>query len=204
MKVQRSLEGERELIKRACEGDGDAFAQLFKHYKPQIHLLCWRMAGNSALAEDYTQDVFLQLFRKLDTFRGESAFRTWLIRLTINVVLMGSRKNQRRKNGRPELSLDKKVYGELSGGFTSREYGVIDQKLGASVERIALLRAMEMLPPGCLQVFLLHEIEGYQHWEIAALLHCSIGNSKSQLHRARMRMRNNLKPVRRVPFSGLH
>jgi len=137
------------------------------------------MTGNSTEAEDLTQDVFIQVFRKLATFRGDSAFTTWLHRLTVNQVLMHFRKNHVRKE---ELTED----GEMPVGI------MIDRNRfnrTPVLDRLALNEAIAQLPRGYRIVFVLHDVEGLEHSEIASLLGCSIGTSKSQLHRARMRMR---------------
>jgi RNA polymerase sigma-70 factor (ECF subfamily) len=137
------------------------------------------MLGNSTEAEDLTQDVFVLVFRKLASFRGESAFTTWLHRLTVNQVLMHFRKNHVRKE---QLTED---------GEIPLEKIVDGNKFNRSpvLDRLALDEAIVQLPDGYRIVFVLHDVEGLEHSEIASLLGCSIGTSKSQLHRARMRMR---------------
>lgn len=156
-----------------------AFEEVFRLHHRRVYSLCLRMIGNSAEAEDLTQDVFLQVFRKLGTFRGESAFTTWLHRLTVNQVLMHFRKNYVTKE---QLTED----GEMPAGimFAQNRFNRM-----AVLDRLALDEAIVQLPHGCRMVFVLHDVEGLQHSEIASLLGCSIGTSKSQLHRARMRMR---------------
>jgi RNA polymerase sigma-70 factor (ECF subfamily) len=150
------------------------------------------MVGNPAAAEDLAQEAFLQLFRKIQTFRGESAFSTWLHRLTVNVVLM----RLRRKNV-IETSLDELAEQDESSGSPPREVGTPDLKLTGSVDRVNLDRAVAQLPPGYRAVFLLHDVEGYEHNEIADMMGCSIGNSKSQLHKARTRLRELLQEAER-------
>jgi RNA polymerase sigma-70 factor (ECF subfamily) len=150
------------------------------------------MVGNPATAEDLAQEAFLQLFRKIQTFRGESAFSTWLHRLTVNVVLM----RLRRKNV-IETSLDELAEQDESSGSPPREVGTPDLKLTGSVDRVNLDRAVAQLPPGYRAVFLLHDVEGYEHNEIADMMGCSIGNSKSQLHKARTRLRELLQEAER-------
>jgi RNA polymerase sigma-70 factor (ECF subfamily) len=140
------------------------------------------MTCNTAEAEDLTQDAFLHVFRKLGTFRGDSALSTWLYRVAFNTVLMHF-----RKKGLRHVSLDDPATNEL--GSPKREHGEIDKRLSTTVERIALARAMRDLPVGYRTVFLMHEVKGYDHREIARLLSCSVGNSKSQLHRAKSKMR---------------
>jgi RNA polymerase sigma-70 factor, ECF subfamily len=174
-----------ELVRRAQEGDPDAFASLFSAHKTKIYSLCLRMTCNTAEAEDLTQDAFLQAFRKLATFRGDSALSTWLYRVAVNTVLM-----HMRKKGLRVMSLDQPL--EEPDGSVKREQGKLDDRLSGSVDRIALTRAMKELPAGYRTIFVLHEVKGYEHHEIAHLLHCSVGNSKSQLHKAKTRMRELL------------
>jgi len=145
------------------------------------------MVGNTAEAEDLTQEAFLQLFRKIATFRGESAFSTWLHRLAVNVVLMKLRK----KSG-TETSLDEMTEPDEESGGPRRDFGTPDLRLSGSIDRVNLQRAVEQLPPGYKAVFVLHDVQGYEHNEIAEIMECSIGNSKSQLHKARMRLRELL------------
>ena len=145
------------------------------------------MVGNTAEAEDLTQEAFLQLFRKIATFRGESAFSTWLHRLAVNVVLMKLRK----KSGK-ETSLEQVTEPDEESGTPRRDFGTIDLRLSGSLDRVNLQRAVDQLPPGYKAAFILHDVQGYEHNEIAEMLGCSIGNSKSQLHKARMRLRDLL------------
>lgn len=174
-----------DLVRRAQEGDPDAFASLFNAHKTKIYSLCLRMTSNTAEAEDLTQDAFLQAFRKLATFRGDSALSTWLYRVAVNTVLM----HMRKKGLRP-VSLDQPL--DQPDGTIKREQGKLDDRLSGSVDRIALTRAMKELPAGYRTIFVLHEVKGYEHHEIARLLRCSVGNSKSQLHKAKTRMRELL------------
>jgi RNA polymerase sigma-70 factor (ECF subfamily) len=174
-----------ELVKRAQHGDSDAFAALFYAHKPRVYSLCLRMTNNTAEAEDLTQDAFLQVFRKLATFRGDSALSTWLYRVAVNTVLMHF-----RKKGLRQVSLDESSNQDTR--VVKREYGSLDERLSGSVDRIALARAMQDLPAGYRTIFLLHEIKGYEHQEIARILRCSVGNSKSQLHKAKLKMRELL------------
>jgi RNA polymerase sigma-70 factor, ECF subfamily len=144
------------------------------------------MTGNSSLAEDLTQDVFLQVFRKIQTFRAESAFSTWLYRLAVNIVLM-----RRRIKTLNETSLEARNE-EEGESFTRRELGRIDMGVSGVVDRVNLKRALKQLPHGYRQIFILHDVMGYEHHEIAEALGCSVGNSKSQLHKARVRLRKIL------------
>jgi len=144
------------------------------------------MVGNIAEAEDLTQDAFLQLHRKIATFRGDSAFSTWLHRLAINVVLM-----HLRRKGLSLISLDEAMEPTQDDG-PGRSFGVTDLSLAGSIDRLALEQAIADLPAGYRLIFVLHDIEGYEHNEIASMLDCSIGNSKSQLHKARLKLRDAL------------
>jgi RNA polymerase sigma-70 factor (ECF subfamily) len=174
-----------ELVKRAQEGDPEAFAALFCAHKARVYSICLRMTSNAAQAEDLTQDAFLQVFRKLSTFRANSALSTWLYRIAVNTVLMHFRKKALR-----QISLDEPSNQDAKQ--VRREYGGQDDRLSASVDRITLTRAIKDLPAGYKQIFLMHEVEGYEHQEIAKLLDCSVGNSKSQLHKAKLRIREFL------------
>lgn len=183
---------EAEAIQRAQKGDPEAFERLYRLHKGRVYSLCLRMLGNTAEAEDLTQEAFLQLFRKVHTFRGESAFSTWLHRLSVNVVLM----HLRRKT-LPQTSLEESMETDQGGEGPRREPGKDDPALVGSIDRVTLEEAIERLPRGYREVFLLHDVDGYEHNEIAELLGCSIGNSKSQLHKARLRLRQLLRQGRR-------
>jgi len=154
------------------------------------------MTGDIAEAEDLTQEAFLQLFRKISTFRGESAFSTWLHRLVVNVVLM-----HLRKKGLQQISLDEIDTSQEEP--VKRDYGDDDLRLLGSIDRIRLDRAIAALPPGYRTVFVLHDMEGYEHNEIAQIMNCSIGNSKSQLHKARMKLREYLRRDQKNPSQEL-
>jgi RNA polymerase sigma-70 factor, ECF subfamily len=175
------------VLARAQAGDHLAFAQLYTLHKRRIYSLCLRMVGNVAEAEDLTQEAFLQLHRKIGTFRGDSAFSTWLHRLAINVVLM-----QLRKKGLSLVSLDEAMEPAPEDG-PGRSFGAPDLKLVGAIDRLALERAVADLPAGYRLIFILHDVEGFEHNEIAAMLDCSIGNSKSQLHKARLKLREALR-----------
>ena len=170
------------LVRRALGGDAEAFAALFQAHKGRVYAVCLRMTNNAADADDLTQEAFIQAFRKLATFRGESALSTWLHRVAVNTALMHFRR-------RPAS----RVCVEQGDSEASRrEFGRHDERLKHSLDRIALTRALEALPSGYRTIFELHEIGGYGHREIAKLLHCSVGNSKSQLHKAKQRIRECL------------
>jgi RNA polymerase sigma-70 factor (ECF subfamily) len=176
-----------DVLTRAQAGDHHAFAQLYSLHKRRIYSLCLRMVSNVAEAEDLTQEAFLQLHRKIATFRGDSAFSTWLHRLAINVVLM-----HLRKKGLSVISLDEAMEPTPEEG-PGRSFGAPDLSLTGSIDRLALERAISDLPAGYRLIFVLHDIEGYEHNEIAAMLDCSIGNSKSQLHKARLKLRDAMR-----------
>lgn len=184
-KITRSEAHESDtiLVGRALAGDADAFATLFQLHKGRVYAVCLRMTNNTADADDLTQEAFIQAFRKLATFRGESALSTWLHRVAVNTALMHF-----RRNPATHTSIDQPFDSE-SG---KREIGKHDDHLNDSLDRIALTRALEALPSGYRTIFELHEIGGYGHREIAKLLRCSVGNSKSQLHKAKQRIRECL------------
>ncbi len=185
-------EPETQLIARAQQGDEAAFSALYETHKRRIYSLCLRMTGNTAEAEDLSQEAFMQLFRKVSTFRGESAFSTWLHRLAVNVVLM-----HLRKKGLQQVSLDEMDTSQEEP--VKRDYGEKDRRLLGTVDRLSLESAIRELPPGYRAVFVLHDIEGYEHNEIAQIMDCSVGNSKSQLHKARMKLREWLRLDRSKP-----
>ena len=185
-------DSEATIIQRAQRGDEQAFATLYQLHNKRVYSVCLRMTNDVVEAEDLAQEAFIQVFRNLNSFRGNSAFSTWLYRIAVNTVLM---KLRSRKTS-PLLSLDEPV----SRGSPSlkRQLEKEDLNLCGAIDRIALRHAIEELPRGCRQIFELHEFEGYEHHEIAELLRCSVGNSKSQLHKAKMKMRDLLSPQRRI------
>jgi RNA polymerase sigma-70 factor, ECF subfamily len=191
-KTTRLDKPEHSLIQRAQNGDEQAFAELFQLHKKRVYSVCLLMTKDVADAEDLTQEAFLQVFRTIGTFRGESAFSTWLYRIAVNTVLM----KLRRQKSKAAFSLSEPVSPDSPN--LAHDLGDKDPRLSGTIDRIALLRAIEALPGGCRTVFVLHEVEGYQHHEIASLLRCSIGNSKSQLHKAKLKMRDLLFPKRRI------
>jgi RNA polymerase sigma-70 factor, ECF subfamily len=175
---------ERHTIRLAQMGDAAAFERIFRKYWRRVYALCLRMVRNTTEAEDLTQEAFLQLFRKIHTFRGESVFSTWLHRVSVNVVLM-----RLRKKNLMEIPLENANDEEDS---YRNEIGAPDPVLSGTIDRVNLDRAIGELPPGYRKAFMLHDVEGYEHHEIAEILGCSVGNSKSQLHKARMRLRDLL------------
>jgi RNA polymerase sigma-70 factor, ECF subfamily len=178
---------EAEAIRLAQQGNAEAFERLYSLHSRRVYSLCLRMVSNTAEAEDLTQEAFLQLFRKIATFRGESAFSTWLHRLAVNVVLM-----RLRKKTAIVSSLDEITEPDDESSGPRRDFGGPDLRLTGSIDRLNLQRAIDQLPAGYKSVFVLHDMQGYEHNEIAGIMGCSIGNSKSQLHRARMRLRELL------------
>lgn len=178
---------EIDIIRRAQEGDADAFAELFNRHKGRVYALCLRMTKNTAEAEDLTQDAFMHVFRKLGAFRLDSALSTWLYRVTVNTVLMHFRKKSLK-----QVSAERPYSGGEERTPTPREFPSVDARLAGCVDRVALHRALAELPKGYRKVFMLHDMQGFEHREIADLLGCSIGNSKSQLHKARLRLREFL------------
>ena len=178
---------EAEAIRRAQAGDSTAFEFLYQLHSRRVYALCLRMVGNPADAEDLMQEAFLQLFRKIGTFRGESAFSTWLHRMTVNVVLM-----RLRKKSLPTDSLEETLEPDAESSGPKRDVGAPDLRLSGAVDRVNLERSIEKLPPGYRTVFVLHDVQGYEHNEIAGIMGCSVGNSKSQLHKARTRLRELL------------
>src|ERR1700692_4157297 len=178
---------EEDATLLAQPGNAPAFEFLYKLHGRRFYALCLRMVGNPADAEDLMQEAFLQLFRKIGTFRGESAFSTWLHRMTVNVVLM-----RLRKKTLPVASLEETTEPDEETGGPRKDIGAPDLLLTGAVDRVNLERSIEKLPPGYRTVFVLHDVQGYEHNEIADIMGCSVGNSKSQLHKARTRLRELL------------
>jgi RNA polymerase sigma-70 factor (ECF subfamily) len=183
---------EARAIQRAREGDPSAFEYLYRLHSRRVYAVCLRMVGNTTEAEDLTQEAFLLLFRKIHTFRGESAFSTWLHRLAVNIVLM-----HLRKKPPPIVSIQATPDPEDETASLNVDIGEPDLLLEGVVDRINLKRCIAQLPAGYRSIFVLHDIQGYQHNEIAEILGRSIGDSKSQLHKARMRLRELLHELQR-------
>ena len=176
-----------QAIRLAQQGDAAAFETIYKQHSGRVHALCLRMLRDPVEAEDRVQEVFMQLFRKIHTYRGESAFSTWLYRLTANLVLM----HLRRK--KPiSTSLDDFDGSDVGDDKPRNEIGAPDPRLSALVDRVTLQSAIEQLPCGYREIFTLYDVRGYNHREIAKILGRSVGNSKSQLHKARKRLRELL------------
>ena len=166
----------------AAKDDMESFEKIYRRHHKRVYSLCFRMVTSASEAEDLTQEVFLQLYRKLHTFRGESSFTTWLHRLTVNQVLMHFRKaivktEKTTEDGTTPIRV-------VIGTENPRRMSLID--------RIALNEAIAQLSPGYRMVFILHDLEGYEHDQIGKMLGCAVGTSKSQLHKARLRLRQLL------------
>ena len=169
-----------ELTQAAAGGNMTAFEEIYQRHHRRVYSICLRMLQNATEAEDLTQDVFIQLYRKIGSFRGDSAFTTWLHRLTVNQVLMHFRKrNVKFEKTTEEGETPVQVVG---GTENPRKMPVVD--------KIAIEHAIAQLPTGYRNVFVLHDVEGYEHEEVAKILGCSVGTSKSQLHKARLKLRD--------------
>ena len=171
-----------ELCRRAADGDLAAFELVYERYHRRTYSLCLRMTASQTEAEDLTQEVFIQLFRKIGSFRGDSAFSTWLHRLTVNQVLM----HFRRRSVKNEKTTEE---GEMPEQAVT---GTSNPNRMAVVDRIALKNAISQLPNGYRTVFVLHDVEGFEHEEVARIMGISVGTSKSQLHKARLKLRGLL------------
>ncbi len=183
-----------ELTKMATAGDMPAFEEIYKRHHRRVYSICLRMLQNTSEAEDLTQDVFIQLYRKIGSFRGESAFTTWLHRMTVNQVLMHFRKRT--------VKYEKTtVEGETPVQIVS---GTANPEKMRIVDKIALDDAIEQLPNGYKNVFVLHDVEGFEHEEVARILGCSVGTSKSQLHKARLKLQKLLRKKANPRLVGLN
>lgn len=169
-------------VLRASTGDASAFEELYHRYCRRVYSLCLRLTGNVDDAEDLTQDVFLLVHRKLGSFRGDASFSTWLHRVAVNRALMHLRKSSVRH----ERAEDRDELRKIAAARAREQEGL------SPIDRIALWRAIRNLPRGYRTVLVLHDVEGYRHDEIAALLGISVGATKSQLHKARMKVRRSL------------
>jgi len=183
---------EAEAIWRARNGDRSVFEYLYQLHSRRVYALCLRMVGNTAEAEDLTQEVFLLLLRKIHTFRGESAFSTWLHRLAVNLVLM-----RLRKKSPPIVPIEATPDPDDETFSPSIDIAAPDLLLEGSIDRMNLERCIAELPVGYRTIFVMHDIQGYEHREIAELLGRSVGDSKSQLHKARTRLREQLHELQR-------
>jgi RNA polymerase sigma-70 factor, ECF subfamily len=189
-RVQKPLGDPRalneQLVTRILDNDPDAFGEMYSRYSTRVFNICYGMVRDVAIAEDLTQDTFLQAFRKISSFRGDSLLSTWLHRIAVNTALMFLR----REKIRPfEYSLNETVETE-EGDRVERLVGRDDHELCGAPDRVTLQRAVESLPEGYRMIFMLHDVHGYEHHEIAEFLGCTIGNTKSQLHKARLKLRS--------------
>jgi RNA polymerase sigma-70 factor (ECF subfamily) len=170
-------------VARAAAGDRSAFERLYRGHVNRVFSICARMVADRDRAEELTQDVFVRAWEKLHLFRGESSFATWLHRLAVNVVL-----NARKTDGRQRSRFEEND--EEAGGMDARP-GVIGSPL-APGDLLDLEEAITTLPPGARRVFILHDVEGFKHEEIAEMLGVTSGATKAQLHRARLLLREAL------------
>jgi len=191
MRSETNLTGS-EALRRAQHGDTAAFECLYHLHLPRVYALCLRMAKNPTQAEDLTQETFLAVFRGIRGFRGQSAFSTWLHRVTRNTVLMFFRKKRLKEVSLEEIAERQQEDGPL------REWGKPDLHLESIADRLLLHSAIAKLSATLRKTLLLHVVHGYEHQEIAALLGKAPGTSKSRVHKARFRMRETLKHLRRA------
>jgi len=182
------------LTKMATGGDMAAFEEIYKRHHRRVYSICLRMLQNTSEAEDLTQDVFIQLYRKIGSFRGDSAFTTWLHRMTVNQVLMHFRKRTVKYERTTEE-------GETPVQIVT---GTSNPEKMRIVDKIALDNAIEQLPTGYKNVFVLHDVEGFEHEEVARILGCSVGTSKSQLHKARLKLQKLLRKKANPRLVGLN
>lgn len=177
-----------DIVARAQSGDSDAFSDLYRQHRRRVFSVCMRIVRDFSLAEDLTQDTFLQAHRKLASFRGDSVFSTWLHRMAVNTALM-----HLRKRVLAAVSLDQ-LMESIPEERAGRSFGTRDLMQAGVVDRLAIEQALATMAPGYRSIFLLHDVEGLDHSEIATMLHCSCGNTKSQLHKARRVLRKALIP----------
>jgi RNA polymerase sigma-70 factor (ECF subfamily) len=174
--------GDLELARRCRHGDATAFEELYRAHAGRLYNLVFRMIGSAQEAEDLLQEVFLNAYRKLGSFRGDSSLGTWLYRLAVNHCLDVLRGRQ-SKMARVTDSLDEEG---------ASEPAAIAPMVPTAISRLDLDRAIARLPQGCRAAFILHDVEGFEHNEVAKLLGVSEGTSKSQVHKARMKLRGML------------
>ena len=173
---------DEELARLAAAGDTTAFDEIHNRHRLRVYSIALRMTGNEADAEDLTQESFISVFRGIGSFRGEASFTTWLYRLVVNEVKM----HFRYRSSRPE---------DQTSDCEMREPDMAIARRATShhmIDRLAIEKAVRSLPPGYRAAFILHDLEGYKHRESAQLLGCTDGTSKSQLHEARVRLRELL------------
>jgi RNA polymerase sigma-70 factor (ECF subfamily) len=175
-----------DLVIRAQEGDHDAFSEIYEKHKKRVFSVCMRIVRDFALAEDLSQDTFMQLHRKIGSFRGDSDFTTWLHRLAVNTVLM-----YMRKRALPVVSLDT-LMADVPEERAGKDFGMRDLSQAGVIDRLTIEQALATMAPGYRNIFMLHDVEGFNHGEIAEIQDCTCGNSKSQLHKARRALRGTL------------
>lgn len=185
---------ESDVLRLAQQGNASAFEFLYRFHRERVYSLCLRMVKDPVQAEDLTQETFLAVLRGIREFRGQSAFTTWLHQVTRNTVLMRLRKKKFN-----ETSLDEMASPESQSSSSPMELGIPDRHLEATPDRMILQSAVSKLPLGFRKILLLHDVHGYEHREVAAMLGCATGTSKSQLHKARLRLREFLKKCFRRP-----
>jgi RNA polymerase sigma-70 factor (ECF subfamily) len=178
---------EMDAVSRAVAGDRRAFEGLYRDHVGRVFSLCVRMVGDRVAAEELTQDVFVRAWEKLALFRGESAFGTWLHRLAVNVVL-----HRRKADGVRRSRFASSDDEGSEAAVVAAEAGTLRQRSVGPGDRMDLEAAIAKLPPGARRVFVLHDVEGYKHEEIAEMLGVTSGGSKAQLHRARLLLREAL------------
>jgi RNA polymerase sigma-70 factor (ECF subfamily) len=178
---------EAEAIRRAQQGDAEAFEQLYRLHSSRVFALCLRMLKHTAEAEDLTQQTFLTVFRAIRTFRGQCAFSSWLHRVTMNCVLMHLRKKVSH-----QVSLEEIMQAGEESGSTRKELGHDDLRLKGLIDRLSIEKAISQLSTRLKGTFVLYALWGYEHGEVAKILACSAGTSKSRLHKARRRLRELL------------
>ncbi len=179
------------LIQRAQQGDHRAFEAIYAEHKQMVFGLCLRIVRDVTEAEDMAQEVFIHLFRFLRTFRGDCKFTTWLHRVCVTVVYC-----KLRKKRLTTVSIDQPAAESDRPNSIPFEIQQQDSRLTGVLDRTCLERAIESLPPGYRLVFVLHDVYGYEHREIAEVIGYSIGNSKSQLHKARLHLRTSLQATK--------
>jgi len=188
--IARNTKDAPEVRSALAAGDMSGFRELYEAHRPRVYALCLRIARNPADAEDLAQEIFLVLHRKLATFRGEAAFSTWLYRLTVNHALLHLKKRRVRSKYVSEPG----DLPEVADSRTDGRFGLVD--------RLTIDTAVGKLPAGYRSVFVLHDVEGFEHKEVAAILRCSSGTSRSQLHKARAKLRTLLTGVTKAQGSA--
>lgn len=181
MSYLAAAKSDYELTQAIAKGGIASIGDLYERHRAQVYAVCLQMTKNTSEAEDLTQEIFVHLLRKIGSFRGDSQFSTWLYRVTTNHVLMHFRRSSRRRERSPEV-IEEGVARARSNGSSGLQV----------LDRIAIDDALAKLPSGSRSVFLKFDMEGYKHEEIAGMFGCSVGNSKSQLHKARRRLRKLL------------